>query len=89
MPKRRRKLSKELEKQILASKKKIEFVTAIINDIEEEDIQGEYRLAFEPIRLASIKLSEEYDIVGYTEETQAIYSSYLRLLEDFLNNYEI
>ena len=49
MPKKRRKLSADMEKQIASAKRKVELVTAIIGDIEEEDIQGDYRLAFEKI----------------------------------------
>ena len=37
MPKRRRKLSPELEKNISLAKKQIELITAIIHDIDEED----------------------------------------------------
>ena len=38
MAKRRRKLSPELEKNISLAKKQIELITAIIHDIDEEDI---------------------------------------------------
>ena len=41
MAKRRRKLSPELEKNISLAKKQIELITAIIHDIDEEDIQEE------------------------------------------------
>ena len=49
MPKRRRKLSPELEKHISLAKKQIELITAIIHDIDEEDIQEEYKAAFLPV----------------------------------------
>ena len=45
MAKKRRKLSPELEKNISLAKKQIELITAIIHDIEEEDIQEEYKLS--------------------------------------------
>ena len=44
MAKRRRKLSPELEKNISLAKKQIELITAIIHDIDEDDIQEEYKL---------------------------------------------
>ena len=40
MSKKRRKLSKEMEADIAAAKRKIELVGALINDIRNEDIQG-------------------------------------------------
>ena len=46
MPKKRRKLNKEMEAEMAAAKRKIELVTALINDIRDEDIQGEYLAAF-------------------------------------------
>ena len=42
MPKKRRKLNKEMEAEMAAAKRKIELVGALINDIRDEDIQGEY-----------------------------------------------
>ena len=50
MPKKRRKLNKEMEAEMAAAKRKIELVTALINDIRDEDIQGEYLAAFGQIR---------------------------------------
>ena len=40
MPKKRRKLNKEMEAEMAAAKRKIELVGALINDIRDEDIQG-------------------------------------------------
>ena len=45
MPKKRRKLSKELELEMSIALKKVELILAKINDIRDDDIQGEYRLA--------------------------------------------
>ena len=39
MARKRRKLSKEMEAEIKAAEKKVEFVSAMIRDIREEDIQ--------------------------------------------------
>ena len=46
MARKRRKLSKEMEAEIKAAQKKVEFVSAMIRDIREEDIQNEYAEAF-------------------------------------------
>ena len=40
MPKKRRKLSKEMEAEMAAAKRKIELNMALIYDIRDEDIQG-------------------------------------------------
>ena len=38
MARKRRKLSKEMEAEIKAAEKKVEFVSAMIRDIREEDV---------------------------------------------------
>ena len=60
MAKKRRKLSKELEGEISKACKKVELITAIINDIQEEDIQTEYRTAFDPVRNTYLLLTTLY-----------------------------
>ncbi len=89
MPKKRRKLSKELENNIKHAIKRIEFITAVINDIDEEDIQGEYSAAFEPIKNSVVLLSAEYDTNGLTEISQKAYNDYLMYLNKFESEYEI
>ena len=39
MPKKRRKLSKEMELKIASAKRRVELITAIIFDINDEDIE--------------------------------------------------
>jgi len=41
MPKKHRKLNKEMEAEMAAAKRKIELISALINDIRDEDIQAE------------------------------------------------
>ena len=89
MPKKRRKLSKELESEISKASKKVELITAIINDIQAEDIQSEFRTAFESVRNTYLLLTTLYDSRGLTEETEGLLSSYKELLETFENEYEI
>ncbi len=89
MPKRRSKLSPELEKQISLAKKKEEFIMAIINDIEEEDIQGEYRTAFDAVRLSLAYLSELYDAEGFNVNTENAFTSYKDSINNFEEEYEI
>ena len=89
MPKKRRKLSKELELEISKAAKKVELVTAIINDIQEEDIQNEFRTAFEAVRNTYLLLTTLYDSRGVTEETEQLLENYKRYLAQFEEEYEI
>jgi len=89
MPKKRRKLSPELENAIASAKRKVELITAIINDIEEEDIQIEYKTAFQPAQNAYLYLTTLYDSVGLNEESEACHKIYLELLNKFESEYEI
>ena len=89
MPKKRRKLSKELESEIAKACKKVELITAIINDIQEEDIQNEFRTAFDSVRNTYLLLTTLYDSRGITAETEELYSNYKKLLLKFEEEYEI
>lgn len=89
MAKRRRKLSKELEKEISLILKKLELVTALINDIDEEDLQGEYIAGFSPVKEAVAFLKYEYDTNGLTEESENALTRYKMLMNEFENSYEL
>ena len=89
MAKKRRKLSPELEKNISLAKKQIELITAIIHDIEEDDIQEEYKSAFLPVMSTYMSLDQLYKEVGFNEETSNLYELYLINLEKFKNEYEV
>ena len=67
MAKRRRKLSPELEKNISLAKKEIELITAIIHDIDEEDIQEEYMSAFLPVMSTYMSLDQMYKELGLND----------------------
>ena len=89
MPKKRRKLNRDMEKEIATIKKQVELITAMINDIEDESLQVEYRQGFEQAHVTSIYLSNEYDSQGFTEETQAALFLYNELIKKFESEYEI
>jgi len=89
MAKRRRKLSPELEKNISLAKKQIELITAIIHDIDEEDILEEYKSAFLPVMSTYMSLDQMYKEVGFNEETTNLYNLYLSNLEKFKSEYEV
>ncbi len=89
MPKRRRKLSPELEKNISLAKKQVELITAIIHDIDEEDIMEEYKSAFLPVMSSYMSLDKMYKDVGFNDDTDNLYKLYLTCLDKFKNEYEI
>ena len=89
MAKRRRKLSPELEKNISLAKKQIELITAIIHDIDEDDIQEEYKSAFLPVMRAYMSLDQMYKDVGFNEDTASLYKLYLTNLDKFKSEYEL
>ena len=89
MAKRRRKLSPELEKKISLAKKQIELITAIIHDINEDDIQEEYKSAFLPVMSAYLSLEQMYKDVGFNDDTTKLHELYLTNLDKFKNEYEV
>jgi len=89
MPKRRRKLSPELEKNISLAKKQIELITAIIHDIDEEDIQEEYKAAFLPVMSTYMSLDQMYSETGFNDNTENLYKLYCSNLDKFKSEYEI
>ena len=89
MPKKRRKLSKEHEKSISIALKEIELILAKINDINDDDIRGEYAISFAPVKLTLDKIRLDYSNIGFNEDSVQMYSTYLSLLAKFEEVYEI
>jgi len=89
MPKKRRKLNPEMESEIDSAKRKVELITAMINDIEEEDILGDYIVAFEPIKLCVNNLSALYTEFGINDDSKATLDLYKKLILKFESEYEI
>ena len=89
MPRKRRKLSKEMEAEIKAAQKKVEFISAMIRDIREEDSQNEYAEAFSRVHVACTHLAQLYVSEGVTEESEATLALYKGLLAQFEEEYEL
>ena len=89
MPKKRRKLNKEMEADMAAAKREIELVTALINDIREEDIQAEYLEAFARVRATVVNLIAKYTTDGFCDDTEALLSQYRELIVSFEEEYEL
>tara|TARA_Y100000589_G_scaffold41992_1_gene35306 strand:+ start:13627 stop:13896 length:270 start_codon:yes stop_codon:yes gene_type:complete len=89
MPKKRRKLDKNFERIIYSSKKKIELILAKIYDINDEDIQKEYMTAFGKVVDLYEILQNDYELVGFHQESELLNNNYQEAITKFESEYEI
>tara|TARA_B100001079_G_C16114820_1_gene384409 strand:- start:92 stop:361 length:270 start_codon:yes stop_codon:yes gene_type:complete len=89
MAKKRRKLDKNFEKIIYSSKKKIELILAKIYDITDDDIQKEYMSAFQEVVNLFDLLKNDYELVGFHEDSQALNKNFEDAISKFEAEYEI
>ena len=89
MAKKRRKLDKDFEKIIYSAKKKIELILAKIYDINDEDIQKEYMSGFKEVIYFYEILKNDYDSVGFNENSNKIKVNYQQAISKFESEYEI
>ena len=89
MAKKRRKLNKDFEKKIYSSKKIVELVLAKIYDIDDEDIQKEYMSAFNGVVNLYDELKEDYEQIGFTDNSEKFLSNYDEAFKLFESEFEI
>ena len=89
MAKKRRKLDKNFEKIIYSSKKKIELILAKIYDITDDDIQKEYMSAFQGVVNLFDLLKEDYELVGFHENSELLNQNFKEAISKFESEYEI
>jgi len=89
MAKKRRKLNKDFEKKIYASKKNVELVLAKIYDIDDEDIQKEYVSAFKGVLNLYDELKENYEQQGFNDNSEDLLSNYKNAFDIFESEFEI
>ena len=89
MAKKRRKLNKEFEKDIYSSKKNVELVLAKIYDIDDEDIQKEYITAFNGVVLLYDELNENYEQLGFNDNSEELLGKYKNAFNLFESEFEI
>tara|TARA_Y100000992_G_C20914440_1_gene327007 strand:- start:228 stop:497 length:270 start_codon:yes stop_codon:yes gene_type:complete len=89
MAKKRRKLNKEFEKKIYSSKKNVELVLAKIYDIDDEDIQKEYLSAFNGVVFLYDQLNEDYELLGFNENSEDRLMKYKNAFNIFESEFEI
>ena len=89
MTKKRRKLNKDFEKKIYSSKKNVELVLAKIYDIDDEDIQKEYMSAFNQVVYLYDELKEDYEKLGFNDNSEEILANYKNSFNAFESEFEI
>ena len=89
MAKKRRKLNKDFEKKIYASKKNVELVLAKIYDIDDEDIQKEYMSAFNKVVNLYDALKEDYELQGFSSNSEELLTNYKKAFSLFESEFEI
>ena len=89
MAKKRRKLDKNFEKIIYSSRKKIELILAKIYDITDDDIQKEYMSAFQEVVNLFDSLKNDYELVGFHEDSEALNKNFKDAISKFEAEYEI
>ena len=89
MAKKRRKLNKDFEKKIYASKKNVELVLAKIYDINDEDIQKEYINAFNRVVFLYDELKEDYEQQGFNDNSEELLKNYKNAFNLFESEFEI
>ena len=89
MPKKRRKLNKDFEKEIYTSKKNVELVLAKIYDIDDEDIQKEYMSAFNKVVYSYDQLKNDYELIGFNDNSENLIADYNKAFSLFEDEYEI
>ncbi len=89
MAKKRRKLNKDFEKKIYASKKNVELVLAKIYDIDDEDIQKEYINAFNQVVYMYEELKGDYELQGFNDNSEELLKNYKNAFNLFESEFEI
>jgi len=89
MAKKRRKLNKDFEKKIYTSKKNVELVLAKIYDIDDEDIQKEYMNAFNQVVFLYDGLKQDYEELGFNDNSEELLSNYKNAFNLFESEFEI
>ena len=89
MAKKRRKLNKDFEKKIYSSKKNVELVLAKIYDIDDEDIQKDYFSSFNKVVFLFEQLKDDYDSIGFNEDSEKLMANYQNSFNLFESEFEI
>ena len=89
MAKKRRRLNKDFEKKLYSSKKNVELVLAKIFDIDDEEIQKEYMSAFNKVVNLYDQLKQDYELLGFSDNSDNLLRSYTDAFTFFESEFEI
>ena len=89
MQKKRRKLNKTFERNIVSSRKNIELIMAKIFDIDDEEIQKEYMTAFSFVISLFESLNKDYEFLGFNEKSEDMMRTFKDAFEKFEFEHEI
>ena len=89
MAKKRRRLNKDFERKIYSSRKNVELVLAKIYDIDDEDIQKDYMTGFNVVVNLYEELKENYEQVGFNDDSERLLTNYINAFNLFESEFEI
>ena len=67
----------------------MELVLAKIYDIDDEDIQKEYMSAFKDVIYSYDQLKNEYELIGFNENSEKFIADYNKAFSLFEEEFEI
>ena len=78
-----------MRKKYIHQKKNVELVLAKIYDIDDEDIQKEYMSAFNKVVNFYDELKEDYELQGFTDNSEELLTNYKNAFNLFESEFEI
>ena len=78
-----------MRKKYIHQKKNVELVLAKIYDIDDEDIQKEYMSAFNKVVYLYDELKEDYELQGFSDNSEELLTSYKNAFKLFESEFEI
>ena len=78
-----------MREKYIHQKKNVELVLAKIYDIDDEDIQKEYMSAFNKVVYLYDELKEDYERLGFSENSEELLANYKNAFNLFESEFEI
>ena len=89
MAKKRRKLNKDFEKNLYSLKKNVELVLAKIYDIDDEEIQKDYKDGFNKVVVLYEQIKNDYELIGFNENSEKLALNFNKAFSLFKSEFEI
>ena len=78
-----------MREKYIHQKKNVELVLAKIYDIDDEDIQKEYMSAFNKVVCLYDELKEDYELQGFSDNSEKFFTNYKNAFNLFESEFEI